>query len=94
VELTTLPLLGADCVGILRALMSWKFQGLSRAVQSLPCLYIEPITNNFAVTHTHSQKFGAQMQQFKLSILISRGPGIVTYSYNESQRDALFLKFI
>jgi len=26
--------------------------------------------------------------------LTFRGPCIVTYSYNESQRDALFLKFI
>ena len=29
-----------------------------------------------------------------VEILTFRGPCIVTYSYNESQRDALFLKFI
>jgi hypothetical protein len=31
---------------------------------------------------------------FSLAILTFRGPYIVMYSYNENQRDALFLKFI
>jgi len=38
-------------------------------------------------------KFKTKIQTLKL-ILTFRGPCIVMYSYNKSQRDALFLKFI
>ena len=48
----------------------------------------------FQHTAVCSSASGELTLKLRLSNLTFRGPCIVLYSYNESQRDALFLKFI
>ena len=66
--------------------------------QSKHNFYLRTNQLHVSATHTHILKHNGDVlsknQPTNKHSLTFRGPCIVIYSYNKSQRDALFLKFI
>jgi hypothetical protein len=98
---TNVAFVATDSVAIFASSTFFKHLYHFQKLRSKTNLQIQGRAHQLSVSHTEVSESAMKPQQTasllsknKLLYLTFRGPCIVIYSYNESQRDALFLKFI